>query len=566
LTNLIEQILSPLFLPLAFALSPWFLIRFLAPGASRPLALALTGAASLALNAAVPVALHLLGIPIRAASLAATHTLIFVPLAVAARLRLRPRLPPTSDLQPRLLWLAIALSVIVFPFTHLAGIDTYKWQDLATNVGVEQKVPWLTHPLSLAGFTPRSYPSVQPLVLASFQILGGLGVDGGFYAMSLLSGLTGLFAAAALGQRLFPLPAQAIWFAALYAFSPVFLRYNHWATGRGVFAALLPIFLLGFVKWPRWQSWLLIPASGILLVLSHKAGLVAVCVMGISAPLALMVPRRDFRWLRIAAILPFLAAAILLAGPLPHGVLGFARKAITRFGWYLPAAALAILAVRTWWANAAWRRIFPAAILSFPLAFHKEMYGAMLALPFICHAATAGLTFMFERWPTRSRILALTAGVLTALSGLAIVANRTMTATERRVWQAARFLEQYDPGGPFRIDAPGMARAQIQAYCSGCPRFEVAAAGPAQLAVRPPPPLRGPPAAVAQSWIDYLRHVFSAGDSEVSWYGHNPRFYLVTLDESGPVKPGMRVLYEKYGARVLAPAGQADPPGKGSAP
>lgn len=563
MTILLERILALLCLPLAFALCPWFLVRLIAPRVSSYTALALAGAASLALNAAIPVVLHLLGVPIRGASLASAHALVFAPVAAATWFR-----PPPSVLGPRtadlglpssVLRLALVFAVVVLPVTHMAGIDTYKWQDLATAVAVERNVPWLTHPLSLAGFTPRSYPSVQPLALASFQILGSLGVDGGFYAMSLLSGLTGLFSAAALGMRLFAIPSRALWFAGLYAFSPVFLRYNHWATGRGVFLALLPLLLLGFLEWPRWRAWLLIPAVSVLLVLSHKAGLVAVVVIGIAAPLALLVPRRDIRWLRIAALMPFVAAAVLLSGHLPYGVLGFARKAVTRFGWYVPVAALALLGVRSWWANPAWRRLFPAALLTFPLAFHKEMYGAMLALPFVCHAATAGLDFLFELWPARARALALTAAALTAVSGLAIVANRTITATERRVWQAARFLEQYDPAGPFRIEAPGMARAQIQAYCSGCPRFEVSAAGPAQFVVRAPPPLRGAPEAVAQAWIDYLRHAFAAGDAEVSWYGRNPRFYQVTLDERGPVPRGTKLLYERDGVRLFAPEAQVVP-------
>jgi hypothetical protein len=574
LTSLIGHIPVRIAFVVAVAVCPWLIARLFAGRVSGPLFAALVGTASLILNTAVPVALHVLHIPIRGGTLAAAHGLIFVPVVLAAWLQFRMRSSVeqvNEETEWRrgkdvIVWLGLVLAIGVFPFTHLAGIDTYKFQDLATAVRVDQSVPWLIHPLSLVGFTPHSYTSVQPLTLASIQILGGLGVDGGYYVMSLLSGLTGLCAAAALGWRLFPVPSQATWFAAIYTFSPVFMRYNHWATGRGVFLALLPLFLIGCIEWPRLRSWVLLPLIGLLLVLSHKVGLVAVPLLAIALVLSLFVPRHDIRWLRLASVLPFLVGAILLTGPLRHSVTVFTYNAITRFGCYVPVAVLSIVLLRHWWSVPAWRRLYPAALLTFPIAFHEQMYGAMLALPFMCHAATAGLGFVFNRWPARRAALSITAAVLVSAGGLTILAHRTMSATEHRVWLAASFLEQYDPIGPFRIEAPGRARTQIQAYCSGCPRFEVEATGTAQISVHPPPSLHGPLARVVQEWISYLRKALAAGDADVSWYGNNPRFYLVTLDETGPSPTGMRLLYEEAGVRVLAPASQADPQNNGAMP
>ena len=559
----------------AVLLTPYLLVRLLVPSLGLTASGAITGAVSFMLNALVPLLLHLLRVPIHAPSLAASHWTIFlvVCIAHAAKTAWHRRvgsMPPRCDDRASdhgswdgtlICLLAIAFALLVFPITHLAGIDTYKWQDLATAVRVEQAIPWLVHPLSLFGFTPRSYPSIQPLTLASIQILGRLGVDGGYYVMSLLSGLTGLFAALWLGEILFSARVPTMLFVFFYVFSPVFMRYNHWATGRGVFVALLPLFLIACIRLPHLKAMLALPILAAMLCLTHKAGIVAVPLILVALPFGWMLPRRDVQLLRILLVIPFAAAAFLLAG---HGLLSSARevvlKSVTRFGWYIPAAALAILCAREWWSRPAWRLLFFPALLAFPLAFYKEMYGALVALPFVCHATTVAMAGAMDRWPRRQAALLRAAVLLGAAAALAIVVNRSLAATPRDVWRAAMFLERYDPFGPFRIDASEMARTQVQAYCSGCPRFTVQPADTsAAIVLRPPPPLHGPPRAVAQAWIDYLRHALAAGETGVDWYGANPRLYWLVIDGAGS-RPGGHLLYRTGNVELYAPVAQPDPP------
>lgn len=563
------------YLPLRLALlpavlfTPFLLLRLSAPTLGIAARLAVTGALSLLLNTAAPLGLQWLGVPIHAPALAALHWSLFllVCAALAARSAMRQHavadsreVAPANVAVQRATWIpAVVFALLVFPFTHLAGIDTYKWQDLATSVRVEQSIPWLVHPLSLFGFTPRAYPGIQPLTLASIQILGGLGVEGGYYLMSLLSGLTGLFAALWLGEILFAASTPATLFGVLYAFSPVFLRYNHWATGRGVFVALLPLFLIACVRLPRMKAILALPVLAAMLCMAHKAGIVAVPLILAALPFGWILPRRDVRFLRLLLAVPFAAAAFLLAGSgLTAAAKGVAWQSLTRFGWYVPAGLSALFFVREWWSRPAWRALFVPALAAFPLACHREMYGALVALPFVSHAATVAVAAAIERWPHRRTLLVRGALALTAIGALAIVGSRSFAATPRDVWQAAMFLERYDPLGPFRIDADDAVRTRIQGYCSGCPRFSVSREEASSVTLRRPPPMRGAPRAVAQAWIDYLRHALTAGDGGTDWYGTNPRLYWVVVNGSA-ARPGARLLFRTGSVEVYAPAAQPEP-------
>jgi hypothetical protein len=469
-----------------------------------------------------------------------------------------------------LLPLLAGFVVLVIPYTHLAGIDTYKWQDLATSVRVERAIPWLAHPLSLLGFTPRSYPSAQPLMLASIQILGGLGVDGGYFLMSVISGCTGICAAGLLGRRVLGESRWAMWFAFLYAFSPVFMRYNHWATGRGLCLSLYPLLLLALLEFPQAirrapvRAFMALPAIAALLALSHKTGQVALLVTLASLLCVLVLPRRDRRWLTFALVGLSVAGACVLASnaarfaPLP-ATGAFVYRAVTRFGWYVPVAALGVLAGGEWLATPARRLLLPAALVSFPLAFPGDMYGALLALPFICLAAVDGVRWMAERFPARGPALLRLAAALTLCGALAIVVHRSARATTRAVWRAACFLEQYDPLGPFRIEAPEPARYRIQGYVSGCPRFDVHLPSQTHVALRAPPPLKGEPRRVLRQWIAYLRYVFLFSGADVAWYGQAPRLYFVVVSGVGDRPADGHLLYEGDGVQVYAPHGQAAP-------
>ena len=157
-----------------------------------PFLAATSGIVSLVLVCSVALILHITKTPITALSLAASHLMILCLVGAIALLR-RPslRIRLESD-EWRLLLPGVAvLLLIIFPYTTFTGIDAYKWQDLASSIRVEASLPWLVHPLSLLGFTPRSYPSAYPIQLGTIQILGGLGIGGGFFVASVLTALLG---------------------------------------------------------------------------------------------------------------------------------------------------------------------------------------------------------------------------------------------------------------------------------------------------------------------------------------------------------------------------------------
>lgn len=549
----------------ACALSPWLLARLaLRRRGDWLLTGAVAGSLAVALNVAAPLSLHLAHIPIRPLTLAAPHLALLAVLALARLLTRTPWRPPVPA--PRTYaWLLAAFALLVVPCTHLAGIDTYKWQGLATAVRVEESIPWLVHPVSLFGYTPRAYPSAQPLLLATIQILGGLGVGAGFFILSLITGATALCTATLLGRRVFDVAPNATWFAAFYLFSPVFMRYAHWATGRGLFLALYPLFILALLRLPRPGALLLAPASALLLLLAHKVGLVAVAILPIAWLASLLLPPLPWRIVPLILALPFLALAVLFSPntllPAPAGLaLGFVRTAITRFGWMLPAAAIGLVGTRGWLRHPARRRLLPAMCGTLPLAFPRDMYGAMLALPYIAIAATFGLAWLRNHFPNRARLFAIAAAVLTAAGALAIVAQRNLTATPAAVYRAARFLESYDPLGPYQVFAPGRARVQIHAYVSGCPRFLVSTSDDTSIRLRDAPPLVGPPADVAVSWIDFGRNFIELSDTATDWYGLNPRAYYVLINGEGEPPPTpSTLLYNRDSITIFKPASQPAP-------
>ena len=542
-------------------LSPCLLARLFFRSARWPELFAVAGVMAIALNSAVPLLLHVAGCPITRISLAGVHLLLLLILLVACRI-CRPGLPPDPDPEERrLIGLFAAFAVLVLPITCLAGIDTYKWQDLATSVAVEGRIAWLIHPLSLLGFTPRAYPGAQPLTLATAQVLGGLGVETGYYAVSLLSGATGIFGAAMLGRRLFTRQGSALLAAFLYGFSPVFIRYNHWATGRGFVLALLPVYMMSALALPRARGWLAFAFLSFLLALSHKAGLVAVPLICISLVAAPLLPRRMPRSLLYVLAVLVLSAVVVAAPrvllPPPFGqALGALRADITRFAWMTPLGVAGIVAAAKWFNDTARRRLLPMLLVTFPLAHHPEMYGALLALPLVCMAATDGIEACRQRFPRGTRHLLRGMVMITLVGAVAILANRSLAATPRAVRAAARFLERHDPAGPYIIDAPAYT-PQLQAYVSGCPRFAFETQGPVQLRLRVPCP--APDASIPgrmKHWIILLRDPFVIHGVRTWWYGENPAKYSITINSAGRVPAGFEKLYEDDGVAVF---GQMQP-------
>jgi len=553
---------------LAIGITPWLISQLLFQRHSRGMTLAGWGPVMISINVAIPITLHLLAIPITPNSLAFAHGILAVLVGCIFFVFKKPVPLDTPDLlSKRLLALSgILFALLVLPLTHIAGIDTYKWQDLASNIAVEQRISWLIHPFSLLGFTPRSYSSAQPLVLASIQLLGHTGVDWGFYLLSLVFGLTGFTGAWVLGRYLFKSDTSASWLAILYMFSPVFMRYNYWATGRGLLLALLPAYLLILLKLGKslagrkdhslssllWliPAWLLMTG---LIMMSHKAGVIGAVLIPslfVVSPALWLLRGRWGLWI---AVLFALAVGLLLADKQP---LMFTTRLITRFGWLLPLAFLALATAPDRLQTPPIRTLLVAGLGTLALSCTPDMYGALLALPFMACMATIGLEKIFlSQRLENSSLRTLRASVQTLLGSsyvglaiilipaLAIVLNQMRDSPSEPVYQAAQFIEQYDPRGPFQIEAPGPARHQIQGYVSGCPRFTVHANATARMAFNSPPPVTGHLARDARQWIDFLRGMLDLRGANTDWYGEGSKVYYITIDGLGTVPQNAKRLF-----------------------
>ncbi|MEI6564970.1 MAG: hypothetical protein WCO42_11765 [bacterium] len=544
----------------AIVTTPWFISRLLLPRQSRLITLAGWGPVMVAVNVIVPVSLHLLDIAITPDSLACAHILL-AGLSLAGAWRfcfaqgkqsLFAGCVDFCSNRP-LIACAILFALLVLPVSHLAGIDTYKWQDLAGNVAVEQRISWLIHPLSLLGFTPRSYSSAQPLVLATIEILGHTGVDWGFYILSVAFGMAGLSGAWVLARHLFKSDTAATWFGILYIFSPVFMRYNYWATGRGLTVALLPVYLLVLLKigeaFPprnisRWKTLLLlIPAwfcLSLLLSIAHKAGLIGAGLIPILFVISPVLALVRGRWGLLLAGLASLMIGLILADGNP---LTLTYRLITRFGWLLPLFILALVSAPERFGTPSFRAMLSAGLATLVLSCTPDMYGALLALPFITFIAAIG----FETLAGRSRVKL----ALILIPALAIVINQTRDSPDAALYRAACFIEQHDPRGPFRIEASGAARRQIQAYVSGCPRFTVRSGEAALPTLHHPPHGTGSLPHDARAWIDYLRRMFELRGADTDWYGDGNKVYYVTVDGLGTVPPQARQLFQDGNVAVF---------------
>jgi hypothetical protein len=429
-------------------------------------------------------------------------------------------------------------------------------------VQVERNIPWLIHPASLFGFTPRSYPSAQPLLLATIQILGGTGVDWGFFILSVLAGAMGLLGVYALGRRLLDSETPAFWFAILYVFSPVFMRYNYWATGRGLLMGLLPLFLLALISLPRWGAigglLVMIPLLG----LAHKAGAVAVVVIPVLFALSPGLLLFRTRWLPLILLIPTLAAGILLGG---HSASNLLFRPASRLGLLLPlwlagwigtslAPRQTGITGSAWLKSPSWRAMLAGGLATLPLVFADDMYGALIALPFVAFAGVVGLQWILSAMPARAPLVLTATALLTFAPALLVVAHQAADSPSRSVYQAARFLERHDPCGPYRIEAPGRARAQIQAYVSGCPRFSVVTSPRSRLRTHSPPPLTGNWRFDLSAGVRYLRRFLDLEGSGVDWYGESGRVYHVTVDGEGSVPKGEPLLFTSGNVSVFGPS------------
>ncbi len=550
-------VLHSLILVIALLLTPLLFSLSLRRQQTLTYTASVTGIMSVALSCLIALTLHTTHTPINRLTLTAAHLILFC-LAAAVALIRRPEFKFSLSMDEKRVLIpgVIVLLLIIFPFTNFTGIDTYKWQDLASSVRVDSSLPWIVHPLSLFGFTPRSYPSAYPILLATIQIIGGLGIDGGFFVASILNALIGISTSYALGKLVFA-PRSAIIFSLLYAYAPVFVRYTHWATGRGLFLAIFPAFIALLLSRPRHKAWPIAILVGILLLLSHKVALVAIPLLILAMSLSLILPRKSSRVsIGILTVPALLAAAAIVTPqglPFPLGQLsGLAYTGITRFAWMIPAALIGLLLPRNLLQQRVLHSLFPATLLAIPLAYERHMYGALIALPFVTMMAVTGMETLLSLKPGWRTVVTRILLVLTLIGAVGIVANRSRIATPQDIKDAALFLEHHDPSGPFRIEAPGRVRTQVQAYASGCPRICVSAGTDFAVSLPSPPPFRNtPPRALLSQWASYCRSLLSVSEIKTSWYGDGSRTYYFVVDRKGTVPQEGKLIYDKDSIQIF---------------
>jgi len=520
---------------------------------------------------AIAMLLDLGSIPLRSDTLLLSHSLY----AAFSLLLCLPGIRRNHTLQRPLFPLVLLpLALLLFPYTRFTGIDTYKWQDLATAIQMEQTIPWHIHPVGMLGFLPRSYPSLQPVLLASIQMLGQLGVEGGFRILTLLILAVGFTTSHCWFARLLPAPTARLC-ACCYALSPVFVRYIHWTTGRGLFVALLPALLYYLTpaspsatatRMPSNRSRLHrlagIAVVAALLLLSHKAAWIALPLLLTAALGQRFLPRPTA--LRLLLLAPALMLAVLLSRRiglpgLPGQLAGALWSAASRFSWMLPVALWA-------WSKpgAPQPRSLPLAplafLLSVPLAFDPQMYGALIALPWMVYLSVPCAQHMLQHLlkPTRYHFIPalLLLGLL--LPSGAVLLSRSRMAASAELKQAALFLNAHDPEGPFMLHAPMPARTRLQAYATGCPRFVLSGQPTLVTRLRPPPHQHNPfhqPG--IQHWTAWLRHLIHVEGLQVEWYGNVQRHYHVTVEGLGTVPPGAVRVFRNASVQIFR---QGNPP------
>ncbi len=346
-------------MPVALLLNPLLLGRITMPGVGRERLPLIVAVWSLVLQPVLALIFHLTSAPIAPFPLIAAHFGIAVACLVLLRAVKRPLLPVSGAWPLGQLWILLLLAIFTFPFTHLGGIDAYKWGDLATAVALERNIPWLIHPLSLLGFTARSYPSLHPLLMGSIRALGATSIEAAFFLASLVMCGVGVTSASYLAERLGLQKRETLLYTAFYALSPVFMRYVHWGTGRGAFLAVLPLFVAALADLPRLKAWPLALFSGLLLVLSHKTGLICVVVFPLIRLASLLYPRRHPILCLLLLVLSFVAsvmfAPVRYFGVPPGLFAGWIRYDLARFAWMSPALVLAVIVA------------FPVPAIVFPL-------------------------------------------------------------------------------------------------------------------------------------------------------------------------------------------------------
>ncbi len=498
-----------------------------------------------------------LKIPInRAYLLAAYFALLMITVLLTLLLHKSISLPQIENWQP--IFLLILATFITFPYTRLTGIDTYKWQDLATAIRLESSIPWLIHPMGLLGFLPRSYPSFQPTLLASIQIMGNLGVEGGFRVLSVFVVTMAFMTSKSWFSMILPSKYQTI-AAFLYVISPVFVRYTHWATGRGLFMALMPALLYIFSfrqcipdkrqnAWTALYRYCMIVVLSMLLLLSHKAAWIALPLLLGAHLFCGAIPKsllpKQLLLLLFVLLGILISPRIALPGFMGNA-LGAAWLMVSRFAWLFLAAVVGWLnRDKPLTENAPYSTAM--LLFSVPLALDPQMYGALIATPFIVVFAICSIDKWISRlsFTQKGMIWGFLIG-LSLMAAIMVVVARSRMAATVDIKDAARYLNHHDPYGPFLIHAPSPQRTRIQAYVTGSPRFTFSGE-PKLAAAIPAPPwhARRPSRNSVGAWTAWLRNIFRFEGLHVEWYGDVQRNYHFTIEGLGDIPVNAHLLYE----------------------
>jgi len=145
-------------------------------------------------------------------------------------------------------------------------------------------------------------------------------------------------------------------------------------------------------------------ALAVLLGLGHKAGLVAVALIAPAFLLSLALKRWTRHSLVATALLLMGVAAVALASDrFAATPLNLLVRPATRLAFLAPLALAGFLARDEWMSDPRWKAMLIASVATVPLLFAREMYGALLALPFAAFAAAAGVRWLRERGPSPIR-------------------------------------------------------------------------------------------------------------------------------------------------------------------
>ena len=150
-----------------------------------------------------------------------------------------------------LIELIILNLILRFPIAfHEAGVDSFGIHALANSISNFGYAKWVIHPASLIGLYPLSTPSGGPILLSGISQSSGINMEFTIFLFtSIVLATLGIFSVYLLAKELFNNDLFIFLSAFIFSISPLFISYTHWnATTRGIFIALLPLFVWALMK------------------------------------------------------------------------------------------------------------------------------------------------------------------------------------------------------------------------------------------------------------------------------------------------------------------------------